>query len=87
MRSTHERWDGTAIPDALAATDIPLGARIVAVGDAFDAMTAARPYAQPPSRPTQALEELRACAGSQFDPAVVAAFAVAVRDQRIAAAA
>jgi diguanylate cyclase (GGDEF)-like protein len=73
VRSSHERWDGTGYPDRLSGEGIPLGARIVAVCDAFDAMVADRPYraALPASL---ALEELRGCAGSQFDPAVVEVF-------------
>jgi diguanylate cyclase (GGDEF)-like protein len=73
VRSTHERWDGTGYPDALAADAIPLGARIVAVADAYDAMTSERPYAAPRS-PRNAFDELRRCAGTQFDPAVVETF-------------
>jgi two-component system cell cycle response regulator len=73
VRSHHERHDGTGYPDALAGDDIPMGARIIAVSDAFDAMTTDRPYrAGMPS--ADALDELRRCAGTQFDPAVVAAF-------------
>ena len=44
MRASHERWDGDGYPDGLAGEEIPLGARIVAVADAFDAMTSPRPY-------------------------------------------
>jgi two-component system, cell cycle response regulator len=76
VRSSHERWDGTGYPDCLRGSEIPLGARIVAVCDAFDAMIANRPY-RVGMRPEQALEELQHCAGTQFDPAVVEAFAVA----------
>ena len=86
VRHSHERWDGTGYPDALAGSDIPLGARIVAVADAFDAMTSARPYS-PPRSPEAAMEELERCAGTQFDPAVVAAFAIAWSDRALAAAA
>ena len=68
----HERWDGTAIPTACAATTIPLGARIIFVADAFDAMTSERVYRGPLSA-EDALEELERCAGTQFDPSVVAA--------------
>jgi two-component system, cell cycle response regulator len=76
VRSSHERWDGTGYPDQLAGEAIPLGARIVAVCDAFDAMTSDRPYS--PGMPSaDALEELRRCAGSQFDPMVVEAFGAA----------
>jgi two-component system cell cycle response regulator len=72
VRSTHERLDGTGYPDGLAGEDIPLGARIIAVCDAFTAMTSPRPYA-PQLTVAQALVELRQGAGSQFDPAVVGA--------------
>jgi len=84
--SHHERWDGAGYPDGLAGEAIPLGARIVAVADAFDAMTAARPYSTPRT-PHEALEELRRCAGAQFDPAVVVAFCEAWANARVLAAA
>ena len=86
VRNSHERWDGTGYPDGLAGAEIPLGARIVAVADAFEGMTSARPYS-PSLPPEAALEELDRCSGTQFDPAVVAAFAVAWRDHALAAAA
>jgi diguanylate cyclase (GGDEF)-like protein len=73
VRSSHERWDGTGYPDGLAGDAIPLGARIIAVADAFDAMTSRRPYRAAISH-IDALAELERCAGTQFDPAVVAAF-------------
>jgi two-component system cell cycle response regulator len=73
VRSSHERFDGTGYPDRLAATDIPLGARVIAVCDAYDAMIAPRPY-RTQSSPTDAISELRRCAGAQFDPDVVDAF-------------
>jgi len=76
VRSSHERWDGTGYPDRLAGRDIPLGSRIVAVADAFDAMVAQRPYTDPRT-PDVALAELRSCAGAQFDPVVVEVFAAA----------
>jgi two-component system cell cycle response regulator len=76
VRSSHERWDGGGYPDALAGEEIPLGARIVSVCDAFDAMVADRPY-RAGMDATDALAELERCAGSQFDPAVVAAFSAA----------
>jgi HD-GYP domain-containing protein (c-di-GMP phosphodiesterase class II) len=70
VRSTHERLDGGGYPDGLTGDQIPLGARIIAVCDAFTAMTFPRTYA--PQLPVpQAIEELRRCAGTQFDPAVV----------------
>ncbi|MGI8660036.1 MAG: diguanylate cyclase domain-containing protein [Thermoleophilaceae bacterium] len=73
VRSSHERWDGEGYPDRLAGAEIPLGSRILAVADSFDAMTADRPYSGPRT-PDDALRELRDCAGSQFDPVVVEAF-------------
>jgi diguanylate cyclase (GGDEF)-like protein/putative nucleotidyltransferase with HDIG domain len=73
VRSTHERWDGTGYPDGLAGSDIPRGARIVAVCDAYEAMTSDRAYRRALPR-SAACAELRAMAGTQFDPEVVAAF-------------
>ena len=75
VRSTHERWDGEGYPDGLRGADIPLGSRIVAVADSFDAMTSERPYTTTQRR--KALRELRDCAGTQFDPVVVEAFCAA----------
>jgi diguanylate cyclase (GGDEF)-like protein len=72
VRSSHECWDGSGYPDALAGDAIPLGSRVVAVCDAFDAMTTDRPYRNRIAEP-QALLELRRCAGTQFDPTVVEA--------------
>ena len=69
----HERWDGAGYPDGLAGEDIPLGARIIFVADAFDAMTSNRVYRSPMSH-DEALLEVERCASSQFDPAVVHAF-------------
>ncbi|HEY5144978.1 MAG TPA: HD domain-containing phosphohydrolase [Solirubrobacteraceae bacterium] len=79
VRSSHERWDGSGYPDGLAGDDIPLGARIVAVCDAYDAMTKDRAY-RSGMDPQAAVQELHACAGSQFDPRVVAAFEHALRE-------
>ena len=73
VRSSHERWDGTGYPDRLAGEQIPLRARIVAVCDAYEAMTAERAYRKRLS-PQAARRELRAHAGTQFDPTVVHAF-------------
>jgi len=74
VRSSHERWDGSGYPDGLVGERIPLGARIITVCDAFDAMRQARPYAASMTE-AQALAELHRCAGTQFDPRVVDAFA------------
>jgi putative nucleotidyltransferase with HDIG domain len=72
VRASHEHFDGRGYPDGLAGFDIPLAARIVAVADAYDAMTTNRPYRAP--LPTDvALAELRANEGTQFDPLVVCA--------------
>jgi two-component system, cell cycle response regulator len=73
VRHSTERWDGAGYPDGLAGADIPLGARIISVCDAWDAMLAERPY-RPALAPDRAVAELRACAGAQFDPGVVEAF-------------
>ncbi len=70
IRAHHERWDGTGYPDGLAGEAIPLGARIIAVVDSFDAIITDRPY-RPARDAAWALDELRRCAGSQFDPLVV----------------
>jgi diguanylate cyclase (GGDEF)-like protein/putative nucleotidyltransferase with HDIG domain len=69
----HERWDGAGYPDGLRGDAIPLGARIIFVTDAYDAMTSDRVY-RPKRSPDAALAELRRCAGTQFDPGIVAAF-------------
>lgn len=69
----HERYDGKGYPAGLKGEDIPLGARILAVADAFDAMTAERVY-RPKLKPESAVAELNRCSGSQFDPIVVRAF-------------
>lgn len=76
VRSHHERFDGFGYPDGLGGTDIPLLARLLAVADAFDAMTGYRPYSQPLDR-RAALQVLWGEAGRQFDPDVVACFALA----------
>ena len=77
VRSSHEHFDGKGYPDQLAGAEIPLGARIVAVCDAYDAMVSDRPYRRAVSS-EQAIQELNRCAGAQFDPAVVDAFVIAL---------
>ncbi|MDX6624877.1 MAG: hypothetical protein QOE75_2809, partial [Solirubrobacterales bacterium] len=72
VRFSHERWDGEGYPDGLAGEQIPVGSRIVAVCDAYQAMLSERPYSVA-MRPTRALEELSNCAGTQFDPQIVEA--------------
>lgn len=73
IRHHHERWDGNGYPDGLSRESIPLLSRVIAVVDAYDAMTNDRSYrsAMPVSR---AMEELKRCAGSQFDPFIVSEF-------------
>ena len=73
IRHHHERWDGLGYPDGLKGERIPLGARIVALADAYDAMLRGRPYRAPVTHEI-AVEELRRCAGSQFDPGLVPLF-------------
>ena len=83
VRATHERWDGTGYPDRLTAEEIPFAARLIAVCDAFDAMTSTRAY-RPPLTIGEALAELARCSGKQFDPALIDIFTAAVT-ARIAA--
>ena len=78
VRSHHERWDGRGMPDGLVGAAIPLEARITAVADSYDAMTSGRPYRVAQLTAAQALEEVRANSGTQFDPDVVKAFLAAV---------
>jgi HD-GYP domain-containing protein (c-di-GMP phosphodiesterase class II) len=72
VRASHERWDGMGYPDRLSGSAIPLGARIIAACDALEAMTSDRCYQAARPLP-EALAELRRCAGTQFDPDVIAA--------------
>jgi putative two-component system response regulator len=81
VRSHHERLDGRGFPDGLRGEHIPIEARIVAVADAFDAMTTRRPYRESRS-PADALAELRRVAGSQLDPEAVEAFVEAHPSER-----
>jgi diguanylate cyclase (GGDEF)-like protein/putative nucleotidyltransferase with HDIG domain len=78
VRSSHERWDGAGYPDGLSGTAIPLGARIVAVCDAYRAMVEKRPYRDARTR-GEAIDELRAAAGAQFDPDCVNALLEVLR--------
>jgi putative nucleotidyltransferase with HDIG domain len=83
VRSSHERYDGGGYPDGLKGDEIPLAARVVAVADAYSAMTTRRTYREPMT-PGIAMRELRAHAGSQFDPVVVdAALVVLARDEHV----
>lgn len=77
VRSAHERVDGTGYPDRLTLNEIPIASRIIAIVDAYDAITTGRPYRPAISRGA-AVAELRRCAGTQFDPEVVEAFALAL---------
>ena len=81
IRSSHERHDGRGYPDQLAGDDVPLGARIIAVCDAYDVMSSERPYSAKMT-PDAAVEEIRRCAGTQFDPVVVEAFCAAHAKRR-----
>ena len=80
VRSSHERFDGTGYPDGLRGEEIPIGARVLAVCDAYDAMVTDRVYQNRVS-PGDALAELRRCAGTQFDPRVVEAFCALQSDR------
>jgi two-component system cell cycle response regulator len=80
VRSTAEHFDGSGYPDGLAGDAIPLGSRIIAVAVAYAALTAPRPYRAAGS-PEDALAELRRCAGTQFDPAVVEALAADLSEE------
>lgn len=80
VRSSHERWDGQGYPDQLVGKEIPLGSRIIAVCDAFDAMISARPYSASLSS-AAALEELVRHSGGQFDPEIVARFGALVAER------
>ena len=83
VRHHHERADGRGYPDGLSLDEIPFEARILLVADAFEAMTSDRPYS-PGMEVDAAIEELRRCAGTQFDPSVVEVFENLVAEDRIA---
>jgi len=82
LRAHHERYDGTGYQDRLTAEEIPLGGRILAIADAFDAMTSDRSYRNAMS-PEQALREIEAKAGTQFDPRLAAIFTKLMRTQHV----
>ena len=82
VRASHERWDGTGYPDRLQGDDIPLGARIVSVCDAYEAMTADRSYRAAIGHDA-ACEELQRSSGSQFDPMVIQAFLEVIESEDI----
>ena len=82
VRHHHERWDGLGYPDGLKGEAIPIGARLVAVADGFDALSTGRPYRRAVSL-EQAYVEVCACAGRQYDPEVVAAFRRAWESARL----
>jgi HD-GYP domain-containing protein (c-di-GMP phosphodiesterase class II) len=77
VRHHHERLNGDGYPDGLSEVNIPLAARILAVADAYDAMTTKRPYRNAMTN-REAIEELKSHAGKQFDPRVVRAFLAVV---------
>jgi putative nucleotidyltransferase with HDIG domain len=79
----HERWDGTGYPAGVEGEAIPAEARVLAVVDAFDAMTTDRSYRRALAQ-QQAVSELERCAGTQFDPEIVRVFADAWRDGSLA---
>jgi len=81
-RHHHERWDGKGYPDGLKGREIPTGARILAVADAYDAMTSNRPYRDAIS-PIEAAKEVVRCKGTQFDPEAVEAFIIALKERGI----
>jgi HD-GYP domain-containing protein (c-di-GMP phosphodiesterase class II) len=73
----HEHYDGSGYPGALKGEEIPVEARMLAIADAYDAITSIRPY-HPQLTPQEALDELKRCAGTQFDPELVKVFCKAI---------
>jgi HD-GYP domain-containing protein (c-di-GMP phosphodiesterase class II) len=87
VRHHHEFYDGTGYPDRLSADQIPLGARVIAIADAYDTITSERTYKKA-RNPEEAFSELERCASNQFDPEIVRGFVEAMRrapQQHIAA--
>ncbi|HLW97248.1 MAG TPA: HD domain-containing phosphohydrolase, partial [Candidatus Acidoferrales bacterium] len=79
VRHHHEFFDGTGYPEGLSGEKIPLGARVIAIADAYDTITSERTYKRP--RPAEeALAELERCGGTQFDPELVEIFVSAMRN-------
>ena len=78
VRSHHERWDGSGKPDGLAGEKIPQSARIIAVAETFEALTAGRGFER--QAPNEALARIFEGSGSEFDPAIVEALSRAIRD-------
>lgn len=74
VRAHHEHWDGTGYPEGRAGPEIPTPARVVAIADAFDAMTSTRPYQRARLTPADALSIIRLEAGTHFDPELVMRF-------------
>lgn len=82
LRHHHENFDGSGYPDGLSGEAIPFTSRLLSIADSYDAITTNRPY-RPARRPEEALHELRACAGSQFDPAFVPIFCNIITEKAI----
>jgi len=81
IHSHHERWDGAGYPIGHKGEEIPLGARVIAVAESFDAMTRKTPHGKHRS-PDEGLAELERCAGTQFDPRIVRLFVAEYRERR-----
>ncbi|MFP4631729.1 MAG: HD-GYP domain-containing protein, partial [Candidatus Acetothermia bacterium] len=82
VRYEHERWDGSGYPEGLEGEDIPLGSRIVAVADVWNALRTKRPYRGPLSE-EEAMEEIKEMAGVKLDPEVVDALLTVVEEGRV----